>query len=146
MPQGSILGPLMRILYINDIESVITDCQLSLYADNTAVYYANSFYIELMITIRDDVHSISQWLNMNKLTLNMKKTKFMIFGSRTGLRLCGNIPIIINGDAIEQVSEFKYLGVYLDETLTFEKHGETVTFEKHVKYCIVLYNFISTRT
>ncbi len=72
VPQGSILGPLMFILYLNDDESVVTDCQLSLYADDMAMYYANSSYIELMMTIRDDIHSVCQWLTLNKLTLNTK--------------------------------------------------------------------------
>ena len=122
VPQDSILGPLIFILYVNDIEGVVTDCQLSLYADDTVMYYAHSSYIELMMTIRDDVHSTSQWLNLNKLTLNTKKTKFMVFGSKTRLRLCDDIPILINGDIIERVTEFKYLGIYLDETLNFDKH------------------------
>ncbi len=75
VPQGSILGPLMFILYINDMESVITDCKLSLYADDTALYFSNTSFVELMMTLRDEIHSVSQWQNLNKLTLNTKKNE-----------------------------------------------------------------------
>ncbi len=75
-----------------------------------------------MLALRDDIDSITQWLNLNKLTLNTKKTKFMLFGTRNKLKHAGNLPIIINGDVIEQVHEFKYLGVILDEYLNFESH------------------------
>ena len=122
VPQGSILGPLLFILYINDLDNVITDCSISLYADDTALYYSNSSYIDLMLSIRDDIGSVSEWLKCNKLTLNTKKTKFMIFGSRNKLRGAYDVPIYINGDQIERVDNFKYLGVYLDETLSFDKH------------------------
>ncbi len=80
VPQGSILGPLMFILYINSIDTVVTDCSISLYADDTTLYYANSLYIDLMLTVRDEAGSIAEWLNLTKLTLNTKKTKFMVFG------------------------------------------------------------------
>ena len=76
----------MFILYINDHESVVTDCRLSLYADDTAMYYSDASYIDLMLAIRDDIHSVTQWLNLNKFMLNTKKMKFMVFGSKTRLR------------------------------------------------------------
>ena len=126
VPQGSILGPLLFILYINDLESVITDCSISLYANDTALFYSNSSYIDLMLTIWDDIGSISEWLKCNRLTLNTKKTKFMIFGTRNKLRQVTNAPIFINGDEIEKVTNFKYLGVYLDETLSFDKHMDYI--------------------
>ncbi len=122
VPQGSILGPLMFIIYINDMDSVISDCSVSLYADDTVVYYAHQSYVDLMLALRDDIDSVTQWLNLNKLTLNTKKTKFMIFGTKTRLKTTGDAPIILNGDVIERVREFKYLGVILDETLSFDSH------------------------
>ncbi len=122
VPQGSILGPLMFILYINDMQNVITDCSISLYADDTALFYASRSYVDMMLAIRDDIGSVTEWLNLNKLTLNTRKTKFMIFGTKSRLKHCGDMPVIINGDVIERVTEFKYLGVILDEMLTFDAH------------------------
>ena len=54
--------------------------------------------------------------------LACEKTKFMLFGTRNKLKMAGDAPIIINGDVIERVQEFKYLGIILDETLSFEPH------------------------
>ena len=81
VPQRPILGPLMFILYISDVDKVISDCSISLYADDTALYYANLSHVDLMLTLRDDIDSISQWLNLDRLTLNTKKTKYMIVGT-----------------------------------------------------------------
>ena len=93
------------MLYINDLHNVITDCSRSLYADDTALFYASKSYVEMMLAIRDDIGSVTQWLNLNKSTLNTRKTKFMIFGTDTKLKHCGDMLIIINGDVIE----FPYL-------------------------------------
>ncbi len=58
----------------------------------------------------------------------------MVFGGRTHLRLCEDIPILINGYAIERVHEFKYLGIYIDEALTFDKHAQYI----YNNYCIIV--------
>ena len=83
VPQGSIVGPLMLILYINDMDRVISDCSISLHAADTALYYASSCCLDLILTLRDDIDSITQWLNLKRLTLNTKKTKYMIFGTKS---------------------------------------------------------------
>ena len=83
------------------MDKVISDCSVSLYADDTALYYAHQSYVDLMLALRDDIDSVTQWLNLNKLTLNTKKTKFIIFGTRNKLKSAGDAPIIINGDIIE---------------------------------------------
>ena len=80
---------------------MVTDCSISLYADDTTLYYANSLYIDLMLTVRDEAGSIAEWLNLTKLTLNTKKTKFMVFGSKTRLKAVTDMPLFINGDIIE---------------------------------------------
>ena len=98
--------------------TAISDCSISLYADDTALYYASSSHVDLMLNLRHDIDSISQWLNLNTLTLNTKKTKCMIFGTRN----VNDIPIFINGDVIERVTELKYLGVYLDQYLPFDRY------------------------
>ena len=116
----------MFILYINNLDSLFTDCNISLYADDTALYYANSSYIDLMLTMCDEIGAVTEWLNLNKLTLNTRKTNFMIFGTKTRLEQEGDMSIYINGDVIEKVSVFKYLGVMLDECLSFEHHVDYI--------------------
>ena len=70
---------MMFILYINDMNTVITDCSVSLYADDMALFYAHRSYVEMMLVLRDDISSVTEWLNLNKLTLYTKKTRFMTF-------------------------------------------------------------------
>ena len=140
----------MFILYINDLQDIITDCNISLHADNTVLFYASQSYVDTMLAIRDDIRYITQWLNLNKLTLNTRKTKFMIFGMKTRLKQCGDMPIIINGDVIEHVSEFKYWGVILEEMLTFDPYisyvKRCVPSEKFVSVLMSLQHFGCTRT
>ena len=113
VPQGSILGPLLFVIYINDLAQCITECRLNLNADDTTLYNASPSYVDLMMSLRLELTTLTEWMLANKLTLNVKKTKFMIFGSKPKL---SEIPLntmnlYINNQIVEYVHSFKYLGV-----------------------------------
>ena len=96
----------------------------------------------MMLALRDDISSVTQWLNLNKLPLNTEKTKFMISGTRNKLKHAGDLPIIINGDTIKKVHEFRYLGVVLDKSLSFDSHIKFIhdkASKKWGQFAIYLY-------
>ena len=82
VPQGSILGPLLFLIFINDLPQCLKHCKSILYADDTLLYYAGRTENDLQVKINEDLNSLSQWLNNNLLTLNYEKTKFMIFANK----------------------------------------------------------------
>ncbi len=126
MPQGSILGPLFFIIYINDLTNYLNECSVNLYADDMTLYYGATSQIDLMLTLRLELTVVSEWFKANKLTLNVAKTKLVVFGSRHKLANAPNLNLTINNEKIEQVTEFKYWGVFLDDKLTFDKHVEYI--------------------
>ena len=126
VPQGSILGPLLFIVYINDLSVYLNECRVSLYADDTALYATSESYIDLMLALRIDMATVTEWLKLNKLTLNVGKTKLMIFGSQRKLNRINEVKLELNGVNIERVETFKYLGITLDQCLTFESHIQYV--------------------
>ena len=85
VPQGSILGPLIFVIYINDLPNVLDACQASLYADDTVIYYYGSSSQELTDKLNQDLLAVAKWLNEHKLTLNLDKTKCMLIGSNRKL-------------------------------------------------------------
>ena len=68
-----IVGPLLFIIYINDLSKYVIECYVNLYADHTALYSSNKSYVELMLTLRIELATVQHWLYANKLTLNVKK-------------------------------------------------------------------------
>ena len=122
VPQGSILGPLLFIVYINDLPSFMEQCRVSLYADDTAMYFASRSQVDLMLTLRLELSIVAEWLKANHLTLNVPKTKFVIFATRPKLNNFEEQSLFINGSPIERVSCMKYLGLLLDEVLSFNEH------------------------
>ena len=98
------------------------ECQLNLYADDTALYSGANSHIELLLSLRLELSVVSEWLKANRLTLNVKKTKFVIFGSRQKLRYMPPLNLSINNEKLEQVTHIKYLGVILDDILSFDQH------------------------
>ena len=79
VPQGSILGPLLFLLYINDIENCSNVISFVLYADDTNAFYSNSCLTSLTNTMQEEINKIMNWLNANKLSIKASKTKLIIF-------------------------------------------------------------------
>ena len=119
MPQGSILGPLLFLIFINDLPQCLKHCKSILYADDTLLYYTARTENELQDKINEDLDSLSQWLNNNLLTLNYEKTKFMIFANK---KQSTNVDITIQNKKVSQETSFKYLGVTLSSDLTWHNH------------------------
>ncbi len=105
---------------------MLTETTAKLYADNTAIVASSLSYIELILMLRIEMSNVVEWLRLNKLTLNVSKTKLMIFGTQHKLRSVTDLSLHINNELVESVTVFKYLGVFLDQTLSFDHHIERV--------------------
>lgn len=116
VPQGSILGVLLFLIYINDIEKIINKCEIVLFADDALIYYIGENANECVQQVNQDLNDLSYWFKMNKLKLNIDKTKGMIINGIT------ESIIKIDNDEIEIVNEIKYLGIIIDNKLKFHKN------------------------
>jgi len=122
VPQGSILGPLLFSIYINDITYAVNTSKIVLYADDTAIYFLHASVDVINEVLSDDFRRVADWLEVNKLTLNVKKTNSVLFGTPTMLAKSNSLNLNHGGAVIEQVPSFKYLGITLDENLNFGEH------------------------
>ena len=120
VPQGSILGALLFIIYINDMPNVVRNCKIVLYADDTLIYAEGKDADECKYKSTCDIEHITVWLKMNKLKLNEQKTKLM------NLNLNSETCIEINGRTIENVGSIKYLGMIIDKDLNFNEHVDYI--------------------
>ena len=121
VPQGSVLGPLFFILYVNDVQKAVTGVNLQLYADDTVIYVAGEDSHSAAAKLQPALNKFSKWCAANKLTLNVSKTKLMTFGTRNMVKKAKDTVVKIGGTPLQIVPTYKYLGVTLDATLTFDK-------------------------
>ena len=122
VPQGSILGPPLFILFEDDMIEVIKHSRTSQYADDTVVYLSGNNELELSNKLNEDLSKLSKWWRQNKLTVNCKKTKYMVMGSRPRTSKCEDLNLKIEENKLERVNTYKYLGVTLDQGLSFDAH------------------------
>ena len=112
VPQGSILGPLLFLLYINNLSSVSEYCYSVLFADDTNVLISGENIDVLCSRLNEELESIREWLCCNKLSLNFSKTHYMIFTPRN--KIVHDIDVKIHGVSVERVYATKFLGVIID--------------------------------
>ena len=122
VPQGSILGPLLYIIYANDIVNKIKKSKVTLYADDTVIYNSHRNINKAMANIQADLNGLTTWCHENGIYINPQKTKYMIFSSRNILEGEGRVQLKVDGENVERVKSYSYLGVTLDEHLTFDPH------------------------
>src|SRR3984893_6694676 len=119
VPQGSILGPLLFLLYINDMTSCCKYLQFLLFGDDTNLFNSNSDLWQLMQIVNDELDLLSDWFKANRLSLNVKKTNYMKFGYKKITNHCPTTKtyfcIKIDNFPITEVEYTKFLGVIIDK-------------------------------
>ena len=121
VPQGSILGPLLFLIYINDLNKCLTFSTAYHFADDTNLLITNKSLKKINQYINHDLACLVQWLRSNKISLNAKKTELVVFKSRQTV-VKKHLNFRISGQKITPVKCIKYLGVKIDENLNFQSH------------------------
>jgi hypothetical protein len=134
VPQGSILGPLLFLLYINDLPLCTKIPHFVLFADDTNILFSHQDPKILQDTINNELLHISNWFKLNKLSLNIKKTNYIVFKNKYSNKPNINLNIKIDDTAIQQVDTTKFLGLLIDSNLSWHSHTQ------HISKIISKYN------
>ncbi|KAG7298231.1 hypothetical protein JYU34_019045 [Plutella xylostella] len=134
IPQGSILGPTLFIIYINDLCSLRMGGKIISYADDTAMIFEGDNWENTYKAAQLGFNAVSSWLSQNVLTLNTAKTKFLCFSIRNSTQPSSELTLIAHSshcvseecscDRLDKCNIIKYLGVIVDQNLNFRSHIE----------------------
>jgi hypothetical protein len=148
VPQGSVLGPLLFLLYINDLPSATDLLKVVLFADdsNLAIRGKDPKILSQIMTA--ELANISDWFSANRLLLNPNKTKLIVFRSRKCRKDLDAPPVILNGAELQQTSNESFLGVQLDETMKWYDHTCKIANNLSRKLGMLskIKNFVSQKT
>ena len=125
VPQGSILGPILFFIYINNIQKASNKLLFFLFADDTSTYFSSNDLNNIENVYNQELENVSKWLVANKLSLNVSKSNMILFRPKNSKKL-NNINIKINNEVIIEKECTKYLGIYIDNKLSWKEHISTV--------------------
>ena len=131
VPQGPCLGPLLFLVYINDLPFCLNKGKVTMYADDTAISHSSSCLSKLQYDLNQDLVNLQNWLHGNKLSLNVVKTESLIIGSRPNIQKIekqteAKPSFEIGDQKIHMITDTKYLGVQIDDKLQWDRHIEHV--------------------
>ncbi len=138
VPQGSILGPLLFTLYINDLPSVCPNTNIQMYADDTVIYIHGSSVSQVANELTESLVHVAAWLEQCCLQLNISKTVCMFITKTKNLSVVPDV--FVSGERLQVVSEYKYLGVLIDSKLSFKAQVKKVC--NRVRFSLSNFRFI----
>ncbi|CAB3997442.1 Hypothetical predicted protein [Paramuricea clavata] len=126
VPQGSILGPILFLIFINDLPSYVGSSKPFLFADDSTLISSGSDLHELSVSLKSDMTSVSRWTNHNKMSLNPGKTKIMKIYSQSKFPDLSPITIEVNNNNVKKITSAILLGVTLDQHLKWDRQINTI--------------------
>ena len=126
VPQGSILGPLLFIIFVNDLPDVVEHCTVNLYADDTAIYVSDEDPGTVGFELEQDLQRVANWISTNGLRMNISKTQLMVLSSRKKQWLADSVHVNMGEGELLRQDLVKYLGVNIDRSLSWKSHIDRV--------------------
>jgi hypothetical protein len=151
VPQGSILGPLLFILYVNDIHLVANSIDVISFADDTNLFYSHDQFDVIENVLNNELSNVNQWFQVNKLSVNVQKTNYMLLGTVKNTKSEYHLQLYLDSGinserktALEKVSSTKFLGLQIDQNITWKEHIDNIvkTCSRNVGVINKIKNFL----